>query len=237
MAKPIHHDQMRPKVVVEYILRGQHDRKESWRIIRERDQLLLALNKQYGIADRNGNYGIGKHGGDEEYWRKFGQPAKDAEEHKANFDQHVEERQEHWTKYDQIDNKYQALLDAIGDKEKKAKVNLELSVWEYLLFDNISTEAQKKVFEVAQAHENEGWYDFTSVRADAQIKFYSNNHNIGGIRDMIAHERRDFAYRAARCKKRLRIGLFDLSAQIAITRFKSKYIGSLTRSFELLEVD
>ena len=198
-----HHCSMRPVTIIDYFLRDQKARNLSWSLLNERDDLHRALNKQYNLTDRDGNFGIGKYGSD-----------------------HVYQAQ-----YDLIEKKYQAKYDDIYT-HKRTKDCQELSVWEYLLFDNIGSEEKKEVFKIADAYKHDEWHDFLSVRAEAEINFYVREYNVGGIRKRIAHEKHMLGYGASRCRRDLKISLLDISAQRAIFYFKFKYIRRLNQLFE-----
>lgn len=145
-------------------------------------------------------------------------------------------------KYEEIENHYRSLID----KEWQAEVDKDkatLSVFEYLLFDNASTEAKQALLHAANEHIDQNWHDFVRVRAHAEIDRWRTEERglfgwkgtIGEIEEKIKHEERDFPNRAARCRNICGIGKLNLAGRKAIFDFKRWYVAELKEYFMSLK--
>ena len=199
--------QLRPKIIKDRIQRHEGAWKRMNDILRERDNSHRKLNKKYGYSESDGIFGIGK------------RDHTDAE---------------YVSKYDEIESKYEAQYSKQREVEVKKDIDT-LSIWEYLLFDNIGMEVTEHLLTVAEKNESESWHGFIRERAKGEMSRWRKENTIGGIMKMIKYEKNDFSYRAARCRRDLNIGIFNLSGQMAILGFKSSYIRSLKAIFESIE--
>lgn len=201
--------ELRPKIIKDRIIRHREADKRKEAHLEKRDSLLRDLNRQYSFPEPDGSFGIGKRS-------------------------HV--NAEYVAKYDQIDDKYKKLYENEWKREVEID-NQALSIWEYLLFDNIiDREVEQHLLDIAEKHEDEGRHNFVRDRAFAEVRQWRKEYDVGGIMKRIAHEKSDLSYRVARCRKALSLSAFDFSAHKALFEFKSRYMRYLNEIFESLGV-
>jgi hypothetical protein len=199
--------EMRPVIVRQYVVRHDTSWRAMMQYVHKRDNLQRDLNKQYNFAELDGTYGAGKMScTDAEYIRL----------------------------YDKIEREFRELYNAeIANRDWVDSSTL--SMFEYLLLDNASQRALKKMEELAEQHLQEPWYEFIGVKAHAEMEEWKNKYNVDGIMEAIRHELNDFRYRNMRCRKALSISRLNLRATFALFLFQRRYRSCIQYHFGRLE--
>jgi hypothetical protein len=123
-------EELRPRVIKDSIQRRNNTSKRMNEILRKRGDLILLLDEEYGYKKTNGIDGIG-----------------------------TVRNPEYVAVYNRIRTKYDQLY------ENESKINTAqddriLSVWEYLLLDNLYYEEKEYLLDAADKYEDVNSYDF-----------------------------------------------------------------------------
>lgn len=200
---------MRPRVIAEYIQRHDRARVEMSRAIDRRDDAHRALNQHYGYCESDGSVSIGK---------------------KSSV------VRGYAIAYDAIEADFRVRYDAIRDENLQQDA-ATLSVYEYLVLDNADANAGSRLDLFAREHSTVDWADFISARASADLEAAQRRDGrIGFIRDAVRFNLSDFSYRAARCRRLLRVRLHDIGSNFAIWSFKRAYARALDNAFAALRI-
>ena len=144
MKTKINHYAQRPSAIVRYFARYDIYYKKMRDISRERDELLVSLNMEYGFANEQ-----------EKTNGRFGYDPK------------------YLARYDEIEAKYKKPKDD-NFSSYSLWIKNELSIWEQLILfcDCLRPGAEDRLYETALLNQADLKYDFVGFKAQTQIELY-----------------------------------------------------------------
>lgn len=200
------HTIIRGDFIQRYAERKNNYLQSSWQMIQDRDIELRELNRAFGYSEPDGSFGIGC---------------------KTHVDQNYKR------KYDAIETRFRAPYDDQLPGLHRWCIEQGMTVYECLLLDNIWDDDLKAIAERTETVED---WQLRPIgeKARLMVSRWKKEHSIGEIGRRVRIEKSHFGYAAARCRKELNIGVFDVSRQKAIFDYGQEWKKALDSAFSSL---
>lgn len=182
------HSYIRDEFVVAYIRRREAGWELRWKLIAERDAKGREINKAFGITEPDGSTSP--------YSRSYAPDYK--------------------TRFAAMEAEFQPRYDAVTTDEIAADRADGMTIWEYLLLEEIQD--TQLYLDAAASGQYVNWVALKGKDEIEKIR----HHTLGEMQRLIEIKKGLFPYAAKRCRTVLRIGAFDFPAQAAIMKFGSE---------------
>ena len=189
---------IRDKFVIAFVKRRQAAWKMRWRLIEDRDAKGREINKAFGVVEADGSIPS--------------IPRLPRADYRAQFDA--------------LEADFKAKYEAIPLAESQANRDDGMTVWEYLLLDEIHDD--QLYLDAASGRQNLDWL---RVKAKDEIE-HVRHHTFGNVKRLIKMRKSWLPFAAKRCRNALGISLLDIAAQAAILKFRLEFGRAISRQLD-----
>lgn len=185
--------EIRPEKIIDYLDESKKQNRKGWEILHERNDLHRKLNEKYGLSDPDGLVTSAYY------------PCDDPAYHKRWYE---------------INDKYKKPYENVDLERKAKRAAMKLTIFEYLLLDNIHGE--EEIFEAAKKGRSD--FELIGIKARCEFKqWVKDGQTIEEINILIRMEKGQFGWVSNRCKKDLKISKLNLKAVSSISNYKRTY--------------
>lgn len=199
----VDHSNIRGSFIRAYEVRQAEYDRNSHEMISKRNLLLIDLNRRFGFSEPDGSFGIG-------------------------CKTHVDTAYK--AQYDKIESDFKGPYEANLPNLYAWCFSQEMTIWEYLLIDNISREALHEI-----ANRSEKLDDWSlkpiTVKAQSEVKKLASEFYIGGVRQRLDSMINWHPAALARCRKTFKVPIWDLQRQLVIHSYHREWKAALNSAF------
>lgn len=202
------HSNIRGAFIRAYATRQAESDRESEEMISKRNLLLMDLNRRFGFSEPNGSFGIGC---------------------KTHVDLSYK------AEYEKIESDFKGPYEANLPNLDAWCIQKGMTVWECLLIDDIWRDDLRKI--AARSEKMDDWALKPIVlRAQSEVNRMASEFYIGEVRRRLDMMIGFHGYASARCRKKLKVPIWDVQRQLAISSYHREWKTALNQAFGRLSV-
>lgn len=197
------HSNIRGAFIRAYAIRQAESDSESDEMISKRNLRLMDLNRRFGFAEPNGSFGIGC---------------------KTHLDLAYK------AEYEKIESDFKGPYEANLPNLEAWCISKGMTVWECLLIDDIWREDLRML--AARSEKTDDWaLKPITLRAQSEVKRMASEFYIGEVRRRLDMVIGFHGYASARCRKKLKVPIWDVQRQLAISSYHREWKAALNQAF------